>query len=124
MFNIGNMYIFAEGMKIDEKLAFHWYKKAADKGEQESMFNIGLMYEMGEGTTKNMNYAISWYTKSAEKGNLKSVNNLIRIYEEEDDYKDPQKATYWKITEDKIKKTKSKKEIKERLKKTGLSPVL
>ncbi len=43
-FELGNMYYFGEGVKVDYKKAFYWTKKSAENGKKLAFFNLSKMY--------------------------------------------------------------------------------
>ena len=56
------------GVTRDEKLAFQWYKKAAEAGDANGMSNLSLCYLWKIGVPKNINNAMYWMRKAAENG--------------------------------------------------------
>jgi len=50
--NLGIMYQYGEGVKIDLKKAVDWYTKAANQGESSSQATLGDMYLNGVGLKK------------------------------------------------------------------------
>lgn len=45
--------------------ALHWYRLAAEQGDEQAQYNIGWMHEEGKGVEKNTQQVIKWYRKSA-----------------------------------------------------------
>ena len=76
MNNLGVCYEKGIGCEIDESLAIHWYKKAAELGDTTAMANLGYCYEKGIGCEIDLNLAFYWYKKSAELDNPRAMCNL------------------------------------------------
>jgi TPR repeat protein len=76
----------------DYKQAMNWFIKAANNGNDNAMNLIGDMYHYGRGVTTNIPSAIEWYIKGANQGNEWTQANLGYFYENEDGFKDLQKA--------------------------------
>ena len=71
---------FVQDKIIQYKVAFKWYKIAADNGNAVAQNNLGYMYETGQGVEQNYAKAIEYYTKAAEQGHADAQNNLGCIY--------------------------------------------
>lgn len=56
---------------------------------------MGWMYHHGSGVTRNIAASIEWYKKSASRGHTIAQYILGVTYEEEDGFKDLQKAVNW-----------------------------
>ncbi|CAB4411393.1 unnamed protein product [Rhizophagus irregularis] len=59
-------------------MAFHWFQKAAEKGNEKSMHELASYN--GEGTEKDLGMAFHWFQKVAEKGNEGSMHDLASCY--------------------------------------------
>jgi len=57
-------------------------RKAARKGDLESIHNLGVAYAIGKGVPKNNKRAAQLYRKVAEKGEAFSQYNLAWLYSE------------------------------------------
>jgi len=66
--NLGVMYAFGEGVEMDDKEAFKWFRKAAEQNEVGAQYNLGMIYENGLGVEKDDKEAVRWYRKAAEQG--------------------------------------------------------
>ena len=54
--SIGEMYLFGDGVKKDEKKAILFLKKAAEQGDEEAMHSLGWLYRRdGKKYAKDMN---------------------------------------------------------------------
>ena len=60
--------------------AMRWYRKAAEKGEAESMHNIGTLYMNGQGVAADYATGLSWLRKAAEAGSSGAMLNLGVTY--------------------------------------------
>lgn len=76
--------------------AIHWYKKAAEQGDDEAENNLGFAYGHGLGVRIDYTKARYWFTKSAEQGNAGAQNNLGDLfYFGKGVPKNYVKANYW-----------------------------
>ena len=75
MVNIGDMYYFGDGVKMDKKIAFKFYLQAAEQDEVDMPEQVGLMYYLGIGTEVDYEKALYW-TKNA----LQYSNNPVASY--------------------------------------------
>lgn len=66
MTELGDVYRFGRNIANDDKLAFEWYKKAAEAGSGYGMAKLGDYYFYGIGTTKNLVESTKWYLKGTE----------------------------------------------------------
>ena len=73
---IGSLYANGDGVEIDDRMAFHWYSKAAEQGNRLAQNNIGAMYAMGKGVEVSLELATDWFTRAAENGDPNSQFNL------------------------------------------------
>jgi TPR repeat protein len=60
-FNIGELYLNAQGVTQDYAEAMRWFRKAADQGSADAQANIGSMYESGEGVPQDHAEAMRWF---------------------------------------------------------------
>jgi TPR repeat protein len=85
-----------EGGKSDSKLAFHWFKKAADKGNAEAMGTLGSLYSRGDGVEKDHEEAFKWSLKAAQKGDLDAQYFIgLCYYDGQGVEEDLTKAVQW-----------------------------
>jgi len=68
------------GVEKNEKLAFRWFRLAAEKGHAESQANLGNMYLYGKGVDPNYFEALDWYNKAAAAGNAKGQYGLYVMH--------------------------------------------
>ena len=66
--------------RTDYKLAFEFYKMAAEKGHAEAQYYLGSCYENGYRVGQDYKQAILWYTKAAEQGNADAQLRLGYMY--------------------------------------------
>ena len=60
----------------DDKKAFEWINKAAEKNNADAQYFLGSMYQSGEGVAKDKRKALEWLNKSAQQGNKKAIEEL------------------------------------------------
>jgi TPR repeat protein/signal transduction histidine kinase len=65
---LGNLYAHGEGIEQNDKSAFKWYEKAAEKDVAEAQYHLARCYEYGIGTEISITLAGEWYVKAAENG--------------------------------------------------------
>lgn len=72
-------------LEKDQKLAFKYLSKAADKGSALAMVNLGNIYKIGIGAPdgKDIKKALKWYEKAAENGCADAYANIGQIYQTE-----------------------------------------
>ena len=63
MFSLGCVYSCGHGVQKDEKVAFEWFRKAAEKGYSHAMEMVGLLYQIGDGVEKDEDKAREWFRK-------------------------------------------------------------
>lgn|GEM_PF-1778899 len=63
----------------DEKLAFKWFSRAAEMGNEKAMFQLSLIFNEGRIQPKNDKLAFSWMEKSAKKG-YKDAKTQLGLY--------------------------------------------
>jgi TPR repeat protein len=61
-------------------LAFEWYSKAAQQGNDKAQYQLGRCYKKGEGCTKDANAAFQWFDKSAAQGNADAQLAVGKCY--------------------------------------------
>ena len=80
MYNIANMYYLGQGVLKDYKIAYNWYKRAADEGDALSMYNISLLYERGEGVDQDAGDSFDWCQRAAKSGLPLAMYKLGLMY--------------------------------------------
>ena len=66
-YNLGQMYVYGEGVTSNLRIAFEWFKDAAEQGFKCAQYNVGWMYDMGRGVSRNYKTAIYWYKLAADQ---------------------------------------------------------
>ncbi len=64
------------------KLAFDWFKKAAEQGLADAQYWLAHCYYDGKGIGKNVELAFEWFKKAAEQGLDYAEYELARCYYE------------------------------------------
>ena len=73
----GWYYVGAPGvLGQNEKEAYLWAKKAADKGLSEAEYAVAYYTEFGIGTDMDLEEAWRWYRRAASQGNERAVSRL------------------------------------------------
>ncbi len=73
------MYRYGEGVRVDHKAAFQWYKRAAEQDYAAAQFSVAEMLLNGIGTQIDKEEAVYWLKKSATAGFSRAVNLLASI---------------------------------------------
>lgn len=79
-FDLGWAYEVGDELKPDLRMAFHWFKTAAEGGHAQAMHKTGYMYEKGFGTASNEKRAFEWYKKAADAGDIHGERDLGYCY--------------------------------------------
>jgi uncharacterized protein len=70
-YELGRRYETGEGgVDVNDVLAAHWYRKAAEAGHVKAQYNLGVCYDGGTGVEKDATAAVRWYRKAAESGHV------------------------------------------------------
>ena len=82
---LGSLYASGHGVKKNQKLAAHWYKRAAKQGLAAAQFNIGflLLYGAGDGEHQikaNPRSAARWLSKAAKQNDTDAQFLLCKLY--------------------------------------------
>ncbi|MCW8899605.1 MAG: sel1 repeat family protein [Gammaproteobacteria bacterium] len=77
---LATQYDLGLGVKRNENLSFHWYKKAAEAGIGIAQHNLAVAYAQGNGVDADLTKAIAWWERAANAGNTDSQYNLGIIY--------------------------------------------
>lgn len=62
-FNLGQIYLYGDGVGRDEALALSWYRRAAELGDKPAQLQVGLMYLNGQGVAADPEEAQRWFTQ-------------------------------------------------------------
>ncbi|MFZ6658429.1 tetratricopeptide repeat protein [Undibacterium sp. TJN19] len=79
-FNLGLMYLNAEGVPEDYKQAMSWFQQSADQGNVRAQVNLGRMYAKGKAVVSNHGIAASWFRKAADQGYADAQYSLGILY--------------------------------------------
>ena len=69
-YNLGLQYYKGKGVTKDDKQAFYWISKSANKGYGHAQSKLGWHYYYGVGTSKNYNTAMDWWRKAVDQDNV------------------------------------------------------
>lgn len=102
MFELYVLHSTGDGVKLDNKIAVEWCKKAAAKGQLRACYNMGSFYATGNEVEKNTNTSIEWYEKASNGGHGKASATLgVMHYLGQEVKKDEKKAEkYFNQSED------------------------
>ncbi len=79
--SLGYMYLYGEdGVDVDYKKAFDYYKMAADQNDNVAVNNLGSLYFSGIGTETNPAKAMEMFQKASDMGNNEATLNLAFLY--------------------------------------------
>ena len=96
---IGERYLKGSGFDKNEKLAFNWFKKAADQKDSKGMERLAYCYKNGLGVEQDKAKAVSYYEESAKAGNKDAIKSAIKMYVEGDGIpNNMSRALYWQET--------------------------
>jgi TPR repeat protein len=76
----GLAYLNGIGVEKNEKLAYRWFRLAAENGFAEAQANLGYMYLYGKGVSPNYFEALDWYNKAAAASNASAQYGLYIMY--------------------------------------------
>ena len=68
MYFYGLCFYEGDGVSQDYGEAVKWWKKAAEKGNEDAMYFYGLCFYEGDGVSQDYGEAVKWWKKAAEKG--------------------------------------------------------
>jgi TPR repeat protein len=69
---LASAYMIGEGVVMDKKRAFHWFRKAAVQGDLTSQYILSIMLARGMGATENKLEGIRWLKEAAMRNHAKS----------------------------------------------------
>lgn len=61
---LASQYYSGDGVEKDKEMAFKYYMKAAELGNDEAMAEVGMCYLNGEGVNQSDSQAFAWLSKS------------------------------------------------------------
>jgi len=76
-FNLGNMYLYGEGVPQDYADAVKWYRIAAEQGDAEAQAMLGIMYLNGEGVPQDNVQALKWFNLSGSRSQGKDHDYAV-----------------------------------------------
>ena len=56
------------GTPGDHAQSAEWYRRSAERGDEDAMYEMGNCYEKGLGVTADLEVACRWYRKAADRG--------------------------------------------------------
>ncbi|CAK9114035.1 unnamed protein product [Durusdinium trenchii] len=80
MFQLGVMYVTANGVDKDMSKAFHWIQKAADLEHLEAQNCVGTMLRNGLGVEIRKEEAAQWFEKAGARGHAEAQFNLGEMF--------------------------------------------
>jgi TPR repeat protein len=80
-FGLGLLFDLGNGTPADPKVAFSWYRMAAEAGMPEAEFNVAAMYDAGRGVVQSPEDAALWYARAAAHGHHRAQFDLGLLYE-------------------------------------------
>jgi TPR repeat protein len=83
-YNLGNMYIYGNGVPENDVEAVKWHRLAAEQGQVNAQYNLGNMYLTGNFVPENYVEALKWHRLAAEQGYAKAQTDLGFMYENGD----------------------------------------
>jgi TPR repeat protein len=63
-------------VKINYKIAAHWYRRAAEQGYPNAQNNLGVAFNDGRGVAQSYDEAVKWLRLAAAQGLADALNNL------------------------------------------------
>lgn len=67
-------------LERDDRKAFEWFLKAADKGSEVAQKNVARYFRFGIAVDKDEQKALEYYLKSAHQGYIESIKEVARMY--------------------------------------------
>ena len=69
-------------MPRSQPLAVHWYRLAAEQGDQAAQLSLATQYYLGRGAERDYGEAARWYEKAAESGDVGAQYIVASMYEQ------------------------------------------
>lgn len=79
-FDMGNRYLYGDGVEVDSFEAARWFRLAADQGNNNAQYNLGVMFLQGTGVIADLPAALGWFRKAAEQGDPPAQFTLATLY--------------------------------------------
>lgn len=76
---LGKAYLYGMGVDKNEKKAFEYAKKSANKNNSSGLNLLGVIYDYAEGVNKDETKAFKYYEEAAKLGNTKAMVNLAKV---------------------------------------------
>jgi TPR repeat protein len=93
---LGRAYAQGLGVKLDYKVAAHWYGLAASNGNAEAEEMYGELCQAGQGVPRDLAAAQRWFTKASQDGSIGAQYDLGYMYEQGRGVKQDEKlAAHW-----------------------------
>lgn len=80
-FHQGEAFFFGDNGVQDYNLAFEFFKKAADEGQEEAQYYLGVMYEYGMGVKQDIQEALIRYHNAGFDKAMRSYDLLKKKLE-------------------------------------------
>lgn len=79
-YQLGHMYLKAEGVKQNYPKAFYWFELAAEQGFSRAQYLLGLMYGAGHGVKQDYPKAVYYFEQASEQNFAESQVILGQMY--------------------------------------------
>jgi len=87
---------YCKSVQKDHASAFHWWNRAAERGNAMAQYQVGLCWLLGKGVARNPEEAVTWLRKAVEQGDAQAQYLLGDCYAEGRGVtKDPVTAVSW-----------------------------
>lgn len=80
-YDLASCYWNGDGVAVNLKEAFYWYKKSAEQGNYNGENALGNCYKWGQGVDQNYSLAMDWYLKAAKRNHHYAQYSLGEMYE-------------------------------------------
>jgi hypothetical protein len=68
-----------EGVPQDDAKAVHFFRKAAEQGDEEGLYQLGVMYAKGRGVKQSDIEAYAWWVAAAFNGSTNAANAFTTL---------------------------------------------
>ena len=79
-FDLGNRYLYGNGVQANEFEAARWYREAAQQDNHNAQYNLAVMTMQGKGVIADMSEAVNWFERAAALGDAPSQFTLATFY--------------------------------------------
>lgn len=79
-YQLGNVYLFGEGIPKNSVKAAYWHEKAANQNHIEAMRSIAYAYKDADGVEQNFEKSMFWFEKAAKQGDANSQMMIGNSY--------------------------------------------